>query len=79
MRAEDGLALSSRNGYLSAAERAEAPRLYRCLQERAALLAGENDFTRLERNAIDELGEGTAGKATTSPSASRPIWPRLAA
>lgn len=56
VRAEDGLALSSRNGYLSAAERAEAPRLYRCLQNmRAALLAGENDFTRLERNAIDEL------------------------
>ena len=56
VRAEDGLALSSRNGYLSAAERAEAPRLYRCLQNmRAALLAGEDDFTRLERNAIDEL------------------------
>lgn len=28
-RADDGLALSSRNGYLSAAERAEAPRLQR--------------------------------------------------
>jgi hypothetical protein len=27
VRADDGLALSSRNGYLSAAERAEAPRL----------------------------------------------------
>lgn len=32
LRAADGLALSSRNQYLSAAERAEAPRLYRCLQ-----------------------------------------------
>lgn len=33
IRAEDGLALSSRNGYLSAAERAEAPELLRALQE----------------------------------------------
>jgi pantoate--beta-alanine ligase len=33
VREGDGLAMSSRNGYLSAAERAEAPRLYRTLQE----------------------------------------------
>ena len=33
IRADDGLALSSRNGYLSAAERAEAPELLRALQE----------------------------------------------
>jgi pantoate--beta-alanine ligase len=32
MREADGLAMSSRNAYLSAAERAEAPRLYRALQ-----------------------------------------------
>jgi pantoate--beta-alanine ligase len=32
VRADDGLALSSRNSYLSADERAEAPRLYRVLQ-----------------------------------------------
>ena len=33
IRAEDGLALSSRNGYLSTAERAEAPELKRLLNE----------------------------------------------
>jgi pantoate--beta-alanine ligase len=36
MREEDGLALSSRNGYLSAAERGVAPTLYRVLQRSAA-------------------------------------------
>lgn len=41
-RAEDGLALSSRNGYLDAAQRATAPALYRTLCElRDALEAGE--------------------------------------
>ncbi|SMB26163.1 pantothenate synthetase [Sterolibacterium denitrificans] len=56
VRAEDGLALSSRNGYLSAAERAEAPNLYRILNEiRSAILRGEQDYGRLERAAMDEL------------------------
>ncbi|MGR9898462.1 pantoate--beta-alanine ligase, partial [Escherichia coli] len=32
-RAEDGLALSSRNGYLSPEERAEAPLLYQVLND----------------------------------------------
>ena len=36
VREPDGLAMSSRNTYLSAAERAEAPRLYRLLKEVAA-------------------------------------------
>ncbi len=56
VRAEDGLALSSRNGYLSAAERAEAPRLYRLLNEiRAAIQAGEQDLRKLENEAIAAL------------------------
>ncbi|MFN2331155.1 MAG: pantoate--beta-alanine ligase [Halomonas sp.] len=42
VRAEDGLALSSRNGYLSAQQRATAPRLYQTLCELSqALEAGE--------------------------------------
>jgi pantoate--beta-alanine ligase len=36
VRADDGLALSSRNGFLSPAERAEAPALHRALTELAA-------------------------------------------
>ncbi len=55
-RAPDGLALSSRNGYLSAEERAEAPRLYRLLNECAIhLRAGERDYARVEALATDEL------------------------
>jgi pantoate--beta-alanine ligase len=56
VRAEDGLALSSRNGYLSAVERKEAPRLYQTLQlARAEILAGKRDFQRLELQAMSTL------------------------
>lgn len=47
-RAEDGLALSSRNGYLSEAQRAAAPALYRGLQAIAEeLQRGARDYARL--------------------------------
>ena len=56
VRADDGLALSSRNGYLSEAERAEAPRLYQVLQELAAqIVSGRRNFTALEAEAMQKL------------------------
>ena len=56
VRAEDGLALSSRNGYLTPAERNEAPRLNRVLRRLCtAVLAGERNFQKLEQAALAEL------------------------
>ena len=55
-RAADGLALSSRNQYLSEAERAEAPRLYRELQKMAAAIEGGNvNYAELESAAVAQL------------------------
>ena len=56
VRAPDGLALSSRNGYLSAAERAEAPHLFRVLTRVvASVRAGARDLAALEQGAVTEL------------------------
>jgi pantoate--beta-alanine ligase len=55
-RADDGLALSSRNGYLSAEERAEAPFLAETLRGVAdAVRAGRRDWTVLEGQALAAL------------------------
>ncbi|MBI4195189.1 MAG: pantoate--beta-alanine ligase [Betaproteobacteria bacterium] len=58
VRAPDGLALSSRNGYLSAEERIEAPRLYRTLREaQAEIMAGACDFQRIELHGMSQLAD----------------------
>ncbi|MGZ5092216.1 MAG: pantoate--beta-alanine ligase [Burkholderiales bacterium] len=56
VRAADGLALSSRNGYLTPEERQEAPRLYRVLREaRRQIADGAHDYQRVELDAMGEL------------------------
>ena len=55
-REDDGLALSSRNGFLTAAERGEAPRLYAALRQAAQrLAAGERDYAAIADIAAAEL------------------------
>lgn len=56
IRATDGLALSSRNGFLNEAERKAAPQLYQELLEiRNRVLDGAQDFNQLEQSAQDRL------------------------
>lgn len=56
VREPDGLALSSRNQYLTAAERAAAPQLQASLAACAAgLTAGRRDFAALEAEAMARL------------------------
>ncbi len=56
VRANDGLALSSRNQYLTDAERTDAPFLYQTLQAlKQTLLQGARNFEQLEQQAIETL------------------------
>jgi pantoate--beta-alanine ligase len=57
VREPDGLAMSSRNAYLTPAERAAAPVVHAALQAgRAAVLAGERDAARVRQVMADVIG-----------------------
>lgn len=56
VRAADGLALSSRNIYLTEAQRAAAPALYRAISQIAeGIQNGERDFSRLLSVGLDQI------------------------
>jgi pantoate--beta-alanine ligase len=67
IRAEDGLALSSRNGYLSTQERAEAPELQKILQQvrHQVLDLGVRNTQALSE--IQKLAESTLAKRGWQP------------
>jgi pantoate--beta-alanine ligase len=58
VRDSDGLAMSSRNQYLTPAEREVAPRIYQTLQTAAnRLQAGDTEFSSIERTGVEALSK----------------------
>lgn len=58
VRADDGLALSSRNGFLTAEERQQAPLLFQTLRNlQTAIESGQRDYAMLTEAARGHLGK----------------------
>lgn len=59
VREKDGLAMSSRNGYLTAEERSKAPLLYQTLLALGGQISeGRRDYEVLEKEALQRLEQG---------------------
>jgi pantoate--beta-alanine ligase len=58
VREANGLAMSSRNGYLTVDEKERGALIYRLLQDtRDSILAGHTDFAALQSNALSRLAD----------------------
>ena len=61
VRDADGLALSSRNGYLNAVERQEAAQLYKTLQQARDRVVAEQAADRLDNTGLEEISVAAVG------------------
>ena len=57
VRESDGLAMSTRNNYLSSEDRAKAPLFYQKLVDTKAAIQGGTDISRATEQAVDALSE----------------------
>ena len=78
VRAPDGLALSSRNQYLSESERATAPVLHATITRlKEKIAAGGNDYAGLQSDALEHLSKSGLHQTTWRCAMPRPwVHPR---